>query len=171
MLRSSKKLSMRGSQSSGARSLAERTPCGPWSSGKSSIALPLKRGPQSSGRRSRAGMTRTWTCALHETGREGCRQISTFVVLLQLAERVGVCRGVSSGFDGRTEKRRKREESLELLASLKRDESLDKVVVLFVEIVRRGLGGIWRNHDTALSMLPGSAERCTGRCKGPWLRK
>ena len=159
MLRWSKKLSMRGSQSSGARSLAERTPGGPKSSGKCFIALNSKRGSQPSGRCSRAGMTKTWTCGLHKTDREGCRQVSNCVVLPQLAGRVSLCPGVSSGSDGRTEKRRKR------------DESLDKVVVLFAELVWRGLGGILRNQDTVSSMLPGSAERCKGQSKGPCLRK
>jgi len=137
-----KVLSMRGSQSSGARTLAERTLCGPQSSGKRPHASNLKRGSQSSGRRSRAGMTKTSTSALHETDREGCRQMFTCLVLLELAERAGLCRGLSSGPDGRMARRWKRDESLELLALLKRDESLDKVVVLFAVLVRRGLGGI-----------------------------
>jgi len=172
MLRSSKKLSMRGSLSSGARSLVERTPCGPQSSGKRSLALDLERGSQSSGMRS----------SLHEMGREGCRQTSTSVVQLQLTVREGsrqastsvmqlqltvregLCRGLSTGAEGRMEKRRNRDENFDagrvLLPLLKREESLDKVLVLLVELlVRRGLGGIWRNHDTASSILGFILER------------
>jgi hypothetical protein len=67
------------------------------------------------------------------------------------------------------ERRWKRDESLEPLALLKRDESLDKVVELFAVQVRRGLGGIRRNHDTVSFMLSGSAERCRGRCKSRWI--
>ena len=66
------------------------------------------------------------------------------------------------------ERRWRRDESLELLALLKRDESLDKVVVLLAVLARRGLGGIRRNHDTVSFMLSGSVERCKGRCKGLW---
>ena len=102
----------------------------------------------------------TSTLALHETDREGCRLTSTRVALLLLLDQDSLCRGVS-GSEGRTEKRRKRDESLELRALLKRDASLDKVVVLFA--ARRGLGGIWRNHDTVSAMLSGSAESCKGR--------
>jgi len=103
MLHSSKMLSMRGSQSSGARSLAGRTPCGSQSSDKRSLELDLERGSQSSGMRSRAGTT---TSALHETVRGGCRQTSTCVLLLRLTVWEGLCRGLSSGPEGRTEKRR-----------------------------------------------------------------
>ena len=96
--------------------------------------------------------------SLHETGREGCRQTSTSVVQLQLTVREGLCWGLSSGPEGRTEKRRNRDENFDtgrvLLPLLKREESLDKVLVLLLELlVRRGLGEIWRNHDTASSIL------------------
>jgi len=52
-------------------------------------------------------------------------------------DRDGVCRGVPSGSEGRTELCRKI------------DESVDTVPVLFM---RWGFGGIWRNHATG-SML------------------
>jgi len=108
---------------------------------QSSAARPLaamaQGGSQSAGVHSLAGMTKTSTCALHETDREGCCHTST--CLLQLTVREGFCWGVSSGLEGRTELHRKR------------DESLDTVLVLSV-LARRGLGGIWRNHDTALML-------------------
>ena len=110
------------SQASCARSLAEMT----------------RGGSRSSGAHSLAGMTKTSICVLHETDREGCRQTSTCV--LHVTDREGDCLGGSSGPEGGTELR------------LKRDESLDKVLALSVLVTRRGLGGIWRNHATE-SML------------------
>ena len=87
-----------------------------------------------SGSRSLAGTTKTSTCELHETDREGCRHTSTF--LFQLTVRF--CRGVSSGPVRRTELR------------MKSDESLDTGLLAV-----RGFGGSWRNHATE-SMLGGA---------------
>jgi hypothetical protein len=92
------------------------------------------------GEHSLAGMMKTSTCALHVTDREGCRQTSSCE--LHVTDRGGICRGVSSGSEGRTELRRKR------------DESLDTVLVL---LVRRGFGGICRNQATEF-MLWGVAD-------------
>ena len=93
-----------------------------------------------SGDPSLAGMTKTSTCALHETDREGCCHTST--CLLQLTVRGSLCRGVSSGPVGWTALR------------MKRDESTDTVLLLGLLAVR-GFGGIWRNHATE-SMLSGT---------------
>jgi hypothetical protein len=65
---------------------------------------------------------------------------------------------LSSGPEGRTEKRRYRDENFDtvrvLLPLLTRDDSLEKALELLLELlVRRGLGGICRNHDTASSIL------------------
>ena len=80
-------------------------------------------------------MMKTSTCVLHVTDREGGGRNSTCVS--QLTVREGLCRGVLSGLEGRMELDRKR------------DESIDVVLVLSVLLAWRGLGGIWRNHDTA----------------------
>ena len=106
------------------------------SSGAQSHAETTQGGSQSSGAHSLAGMTKTSMCVLHVTDREGFRQTSTCV--LHVTDRERVCRGVS---EGRTEPRRKL------------DESINTVRVL-VLLVRRGFGGIWRNHATE-SMLWG----------------
>ena len=147
MLRSSKKLTWRGSQSSGARSLRSR-------------ALGLKRRSDSSSKCSLAGIMKTSTRALHETDREGCRQASTWVVQLQLPDREGVCWGVSSGPEGRRGLRRKR------------DESLDTVLVLLALLalfVRRRLDGIWRNQDTLSVMLWGFGGKLqSSTCEDLW---
>ena len=96
-------------------------------------------------------MTKTSTSVLHDTGRAGFCTISTCV--FQLTVREGFCRGVSSGMKGRTELRRKR------------DENLDTVLAMLLQLVLpglRGFGGIFRIHDTA-SMLWGVVESCKGR--------
>jgi len=77
---------------------------------------------------------KTSTCVLHVTDLAGCRRTSMCV--LHVTDREGVCRGVSSGSEGRTALRRKIDER-------------DTVPVL---LVRWGFGGIWRNHATG-SML------------------
>jgi hypothetical protein len=63
----------------------------------------------------------TSTCALHVT------------------DRTGLCRGLSSGPEGRTELRRKRDEILLPMLGL---------LWLLGLVGVRGFGGICRNHDT-----------------------
>ena len=87
-------------------------------------------------------MTKTSTCVLQETAREVCRKTSMF--LLHVTDREVFCRGWSSGSEGRTQLRRKR------------DESLDTVLALLALLALRGFGGISRNRDTATMLWVGS---------------
>jgi hypothetical protein len=110
-------------QSSFAWSLAEMTHCR----------------SQSFGARSLLGTSKTSSCELHVTDREGCGKSSTCV--LHVTDREGFCQGASSGSEGRTKLRRKREESGTLL----RTGGL------------RGFSGICRNQAT-MSMLWGVVD-------------
>ena len=65
--------------------------------------------------------------------------------MLHVTDRDGVCRGVSSRWEGRKELRKKR------------DDSLETALVPLGLLVRWGLGGIWRNH-AAESMLWGVVD-------------
>ena len=85
-------------------------------------------------------MTKTSACLLHETEREGCRQTST--VVLHVTERRGFRRGWSSGPEGRSELRRKRDESI-------------TVVVLLALLALRGFVGLFREQDTATMLWVG----------------
>ena len=133
MLRSSSSTTVlgRGSQSSSAR-------------GARSLALDSTRGSQSSSAHFLAGMTKTVTFVSHETDR---------VNLSAPRDEPGDPKAST----GRTELRRKRDASRDAA----RAPALDAALGLPVLRVRRGLAGIWRNHDTG-SMLRGLglAEKC-----------
>ena len=155
----------RDAQSSAARSLAEMAQGGPQSSGARFLArilragdaalvvgvdalearvgaVELNRGSQSCGAQSLAGMMKTSIFALHETDRRSGRTNSTCVP--KLTDREGFSRRLPSP-------------PLLVLLRVKRDESLDTVLVLVLSVLvtRRGLGGICRNHATEGSMLWG----------------
>jgi len=103
-----------------------------------------QRGSQSSGQRSLAGMTKTSTCELHVTDREGSCQTSTFVS--QLTVREVFCRGLPSGPERRRELRRKREESIDTgLALLVLLPVLGMVLALLSLLPLLRIFGIW-NH-------------------------
>ena len=111
--------------------------------GVPSLSEMTQGGSQSSGSHFLAGITKTSTCVFHETDRVSGLKGSACVSSLTGLE--GFCRGSLSGPERRTELRRKR------------DESLHAALGLPVLRVRRGLAGIWRNHDTG-SMLWGLGQ-------------
>ena len=104
---------------------------------QSSDVQSIAAGSESFGAHSRAGMTKTSTCELHDTRLDGCRQTS--MCELHDTDR-GLCRGVSSGSEGRTELRRRG------------GDGIITVLALPVLVVRRGFRGMFRNQATR-SML------------------
>ena len=103
------------------------------------LAVDSQRGSQSSGAPSLPGMTKTSICAFHETDREGCGQVSTFV--LHVTDRQGFCRGLSSGPEMIRELLRKRGERL---------------ATVVAQLEPWGLADTFRNHDAEIMLWVGS---------------
>ena len=131
-----------GSAGGGYHALAVVEALEAQSPGVPSLSKMAQGGSQSSGAHSLAGITKTSTSLHHETDRVIGPTTSTCVS--QLTDLESFCRGLSSGLEGRTELRRKQDESL--------DAALGPVLRGW-----RGLTGIWRNHDTG-SMLWGLGQ-------------
>ena len=86
-------------------------------SGAHSLAADSRRGSQSSGAPSLAGMTKTITCVFHVTDRE-IRGQKTSTCVFQLTDLEFICRGVSSGPEARREERGELDERIDLMLVL-----------------------------------------------------
>ena len=82
-------------------------------SGAHSLAADSRRGSQSSGARSLAGMTKTIMCVSHVTDRAICGGQKTSTCVFQLTDLEFICRGLPSGPEARRQERGELDERID----------------------------------------------------------